>query len=76
MFARLTPTILALLAIVGIAAARDCQTVCCKSAGNSPSGWQGSSCTPVGADGACAYTKLCCYDIEGDSAAECTSPQQ
>ncbi|KAF8842663.1 hypothetical protein BDN67DRAFT_965328, partial [Paxillus ammoniavirescens] len=72
------PFILALLAIVSTATATDsdCHTVCCTQSNLAPSGWQGTGCTAVEPDGACAYTKFCCYTIQGDAAAVCTSPQQ
>ncbi|KIJ69911.1 hypothetical protein HYDPIDRAFT_104570 [Hydnomerulius pinastri MD-312] len=73
MFARITPIVLALFALASTAVAADsCQSVCCKSAGNAPSGWQGSDCTPVQAGGTCSYTQLCCWNVEGSSASSCS----
>ncbi|KAF8843122.1 hypothetical protein BDN67DRAFT_1009185 [Paxillus ammoniavirescens] len=74
MFPRLTPIILALFAIASTAVADSCKTTCCQTASLAPTGWQGAYCTPVEADGACAYTKFCCYVIEGDRAGKCTEP--
>ena len=35
MFARLTPVVIALFAVIGVVATgNDCQTVCCKDGGN------------------------------------------
>ncbi|KIJ20416.1 hypothetical protein PAXINDRAFT_7657 [Paxillus involutus ATCC 200175] len=75
MFARLTPFILALLAIVSTATDSDCHTVCCTQSNLAPSGWQGTGCTSIAADGACAHTKFCCYTIVEDGAAKCTWPE-
>ncbi|KAF9226731.1 hypothetical protein BS17DRAFT_806802 [Gyrodon lividus] len=69
MFSRITPIILALLAITSTAAATyDCQTACCQTASLAPTGYQGTGCTVIQPDDTCAYKKFCCYIIEGDRA--------
>ncbi|KAG1734624.1 hypothetical protein EDB19DRAFT_1911024 [Suillus lakei] len=75
MFIRFTPVVLAILALAGVTAASTCENdstlVCCKEAGNTNSGWQGSQCTKVSAASKCKYTALCCYNVEGSSAGTC-----
>ncbi|KAF8548093.1 hypothetical protein OG21DRAFT_1516676 [Imleria badia] len=81
MFARFTSVFIALFAMIGVVAAVDgCTTVCCKSASDAPTGWQGTECTIIAPDETClsCHTKLCCYDIvqrnDGTAGGVCTEP--
>ncbi|KAF8840523.1 hypothetical protein BDN67DRAFT_968489, partial [Paxillus ammoniavirescens] len=74
MFARLTPLILALLAIASTAAA--CNKVCCTDVYDSdaPVGdyrWDGTGCGALPKSGQCGYTKLCCNTTNGSNGYKC-----
>ncbi|KAG1721511.1 uncharacterized protein EDB91DRAFT_471235 [Suillus paluster] len=80
MFIRFTPVVCAILALAGVTTASTdsaCQKgatlECCKTAGDTNSGWQGSDCTEVSSTSKCdsKHTALCCYDIKGSSAGTC-----
>ncbi|KAG1795851.1 uncharacterized protein BJ212DRAFT_1409882 [Suillus subaureus] len=67
MFIRVVLAIFALAGVTAASAVSTCENdatlVCCKNAGDTNSGWQGSHCTKVSTASKCKYTALCCYDV-------------
>ncbi|KAI9566223.1 hypothetical protein HD554DRAFT_2174679 [Boletus coccyginus] len=82
MFARFIPVFITLVAMIGATAAssdlEECTTACCENASLAPTGWQGSPCTYIAPNDACANTKLCCFVFTntniGMAAGKCTGP--